>query len=162
MINQRTATVNTLLSVLSERGVHYELNGSTPLAAVLTTADKSKAVDMMCIGFKNGQVQMSSEARAKYSIDSELRKYVVGLVNNWIRKAPEFNGTKSYVAQNPGSRSNSTDARLKALKSLMTLTSDPTMQAEIQQAIADRLEELKPTITIDASLLPEHLRHLVE
>ena len=160
-MNQRQATVTAILSTLSERGVTYELNGPTPMNEVLTPDDKFKIVNVISNGFKNGQIQMSADAQTKYHIDSELRKYVVGLVNNWIRKAPEFNGTKSYVAQNPGSRSGSSDPQINALKALMKITSDTQLQAEIQQAISDRLEALKPTVEIDVDSLPEHLRHLV-
>ena len=103
---------------------------------------------------------MSTEARQKYAADAELKKYVVGLVNNWIRKAPEFNSGNTYQAKNPGSRTGSSDPKLKALKTLLSTVSEDQKSA-VQAAIDARLEELKPKITIDTDLLPEHLRHLV-
>jgi hypothetical protein len=161
MISQRQATVSIILSTLSERGVKYELNGDTPVSEVFTVSDKERAVTMLVAGFRSGQVQMSSEASDKYAFDSELRKYCVGLLNNWLRKAPEFNGGNAYATKNPGSRSGSSDDKLRALKALMSTVNDPTIKATIQVEIDKRLEELKPKIEIDISLIPESLRHLL-
>jgi len=161
MISQRQATVSVILSVLSERGVDYTLNGEQSIADVLTVTDKEQAVNKLVAGFRSGQVQMSSEASDKYAFDSELKKYVVGLVNNWIRKAPEFNGGNNYQAKNPGSRTGSGDEKLKALRALMSTVNDPTTKATIQIEIDKRIEELKPKIEINADLIPESLRHLL-
>lgn len=161
MVNQRQATVSIILSTLSERGVKYELNGDTPVSEVFTVSDKERAVTMLVAGFRSGQIQMSSEASDKYAYDSELRKYCVGLLNNWLRKAPEFNGGNAYQAKNPGSRTGSGDEKLKALRALMSTVNDPTIKATIQVEIDKRIEALKPKIEIDASLIPESLRHLL-
>jgi hypothetical protein len=161
MISQRQATVSVILSVLSERGVNYTLNGEQSIADVLTVTDKEQVVNKLVAGFRSGQVQMSSEASDKYAYDTELKKYVVGLVNNWIRKAPEFNGGNAYATKNPGSRTGSGDEKLKALRALMSKIDDATTKATIQLEIDKRLEELKPKIEIDAALIPESLRHLL-
>jgi hypothetical protein len=161
MVNQRQATVSIVLATLSKRGVNYTLNGETPVSEVFTVSDKENAVAMLIAGFRSGQIQMSSEASDKYAFDSELRKYCVGLLNNWLRKAPEFNGGNTYQAKNPGSRSGSGDEKLKALRALMSTVNDPSVKATIQVEIDKRLEELKPKIEIDASLIPESLRHLL-
>lgn len=159
-MNQRSAVVSTIISVLSERGVSYEMNGELSISEVLTESDRSKIISIICSGFKAGNIEMSTEARGKYAADAELKKYVVGLVNNWIRKAPEFNSGNTYQAKNPGSRTGSSDPKLKALKTLLSTVSEDQKSA-VQDAIDARLEELKPKITIDTDLLPEHLRHLV-
>ncbi len=161
-MNQRQATVSAIISVLSNRGVNYEFNGETPVSQLLTSDDKSKVVDMLCQGFLEGKIEMSQEGKVKYfSFPNELRKYTVGLVNNWIRKAPEFNGGCQYTAKNPGSRKGSGDETVKALKALLSITSDETVKAEIQSEINKRIAELKPTVEINVEALPEHLRHLV-
>ena len=160
MVNQRNAVVSTIISVLNERGCSYEMNGSLPICEVLTVDDKNKVIGIICKGFKENKIEMSTEAKAKYYADAELRKYVVGLVNNWIRKAPEFNGGNQYQTRNPGSRTGSGDPKLKALKALFNTVPDANKPA-VQAAIDARLEELKPKVTIDTNLLPEHLRHLV-
>jgi hypothetical protein len=105
-------------------------------------------------------IDMSEQARGKYiGNGSELRKYVVGLINNWVRKAPEFNHGGKYIPTQPGSRSS--DETLKALRTLAKTVSDPVVLNEINEAIRERTEELKPTAEINVSALPEHLRHLV-
>jgi hypothetical protein len=162
-MNQRQATVTVLMSVLSERGVEYELNGETPISEVLTKSDKDKAVNIICQGFLSGQIEMSQEGKSKYFSDpSELKKYTVGLVNNWIRKATEFNSGNKYEIKNKGSRAGSGDEQLKALRELLKITTDEEVRGEIQQAINERMEEIKPKVEINVSALPSHLRHLVK
>ena len=161
-MNQRQATVSAIISVLSERGVCYEFNGETPVSELLTGDDKSKVVDMICQGFLEGIIDMSQEGKVKYfALPNELRKYTVGLVNNWIRKAPEFNGGCQYTAKNPGSRKGSGDDTVKALRALLSITGDADTKKSIQAEIDKRLSELKPKVEIDIFALPEHLRHLV-
>jgi hypothetical protein len=162
-MNQRQATVNTILSVLSEKGVNYELNGETPVSEYLTADDKKKVVSVICQGFLSGHIEMSDEGKSKYFGDqAELRKYTVGLVNNWIRKATEFNNGHKYEIKNKGSRTGSSDEQLKALRELLKITTDSEVRGEIEQAIAERMEEIKPKVEINASALPAHLRHLVK
>jgi hypothetical protein len=50
-VNQRNATVNAVLSVLSERGVGYELNGEVTMSEVFTSGDKEKVIGILCEGF---------------------------------------------------------------------------------------------------------------
>jgi hypothetical protein len=162
-MNQRQATVTVLMSILSERGVSYELNGETPISAVLTKSDKDQAVALISKGFLAGQIDMSQEGKDKYFGDEkELKKYVVGLVNNWVRKATEFNGSIKYEIKNKGSRTGSGDEQIKALKELLKQTTDSEVRAEIQAAINDRTEEIKPKTEINIDALPVHLRHLVK
>lgn len=162
-MNQRQATVTAILSVLSERGVNYELNGETPMSNVLTKTDKDIVVGIICQGFLAGQIDMSAEGKAKYFGDEkELKKYTIGLVNNWIRKATEFNGSIKYEIKNKGSRTGSSDEQLKALKDLLKMTTDADVRSEIQDAINDRMEEIKPKAEINVDALPVHLRHLVK
>jgi len=161
-MNQRQATVSAIIAQLSSRGIDYVFNESGPVSEMLTSDDKSKIVDTLCQGFLEGKIDMSQEGRIKYfGFPSELRKYTVGLLNNWIRKAPELNGGTGYTAKNPGSRKGSGDETVKALRALMSITADASVKAEIQTEIDKRLGELKPTVEINVEALPEHLRHLV-
>ena len=165
MTNQRTATVNTILAVLSERGVEYELNGPVPISDVLNDTDKSKVRDILFTMFRQKEVQYKSTFQAKVDDDSELKKYISGLVNNWIRKAKEFNSGQTYQAKNPGSRAGSQDSKVKEMRKLLSVTTDPQAKAMIQAAIDERVAELKAAkadVTIDVSQLPEHLRNLVK
>jgi len=88
MVNQKQAVTNAVLTVKPD----YELNGEVILSEVLTSDDKAKMKEIIVEGFLSGKVEMSAEGKAKYFDNSaELGKYTVGLINNWIRKNPEFN-----------------------------------------------------------------------
>ena len=160
MMNQRQATVSAIVSVLAERGYHYEFNGETHVSEVLTRADIEKVKEILVSGFNTGKIEMSNEGRSKYINKPELRNYISGLVNNWIRKAPEFNGGNKYEAKNPGSRAGSGDDQLKEMKKLLSVTTDPRAKTLIEQAINSRIAELKADnqVEIDISKLPEELR----
>lgn len=162
-VNQRTATVNTLLAVLADRGVDYEVNGETPINDVLTTQDKANAREILFSMFREGKVEHKAEFQAKVDDDSELKKYVSGLVNNWVRKAKELNCGQAYKPKNPGSRAGASDPQIKELRKLLAVTEAESDKKAIQEAIDARLAEIKPEskVTIDASVLPEHLKGLV-
>ena len=159
MMNQRFATVSTCLAVLQERGVEYELNGPTPIADVLTDADKKTIRETVFAMFRGGQVEMAADSKEKYADDAKMKVYVSGLVNNWIRKAPEFNNQVKYAAKHPGSRQGSGDAQIKEMKKLLSATQDPETKKVIEQHIAARQQEIKPVETgIDFDKIPESLR----
>lgn len=160
MVNQRTATVGTIMSVLKERGVDYKLNGELPVAEVLTRADKETVRQILISGFKSGKIEASSEFKAKMGDATYLNNYVGGLINNWVRKAPEFNGGEKYVAKNPGSRAGSGDEQIKEMRKLLSVTTDSRAQSIIEAAIQARIAELKPKSEthIDVSKLPQELR----
>ena len=160
MISQKQAVTNAVMSVFP----NYELGGETTLSSMLTKESKDEIKSLVFEGFKAGEVSFSADAQSKYgSDDAALLKYVGGMVDNWVRKNPEFNNGSKYVTKNPGSRAGSQDDQIKALRGLKKTTSDPTALAEIDAAIATRLAEIKPAtkIEIDTEALPEHLRHLV-
>lgn len=159
-MNQRQATVNAILSTLKESGISYELNSSTPVSEVLTDAHKAKVRDILFMGFKNKQIAYSQEFESKVQDDAELKKYVSGLLNNWIRKAPEFNSNQKYQAKNPGSRQGSQDEQIKEMKKLLPITQDAKAKEAIQTAINNRLAEIKPekSVTVNLDVIPEELR----
>ena len=142
-VNQRTATVNTLLSVLNDRGVDYQLNGETPISEVLTDSDKAKTREILFTQFRNGSIEYKESFQAKVNDDSELKKYISGLVNNWIRKAKELNSGQAYKTKNPGSRAGSGDEQVREMKKLLQVTADEEAKAAIQAAIDERVAKLK-------------------
>lgn len=159
MVSQKKAVTEAVLTIRPE----YELSGEVILADVLTSSDKESIKQIIVNGFLEGKIEMSPEGRTKYfSNPTELGKYVVGLINNWVRKNPEFNCGMNYVAQNPGSRKGSGDSQLKALRALLKITTDTQDRLTIESAIKSRLDELKPKVEIDFSALPEHIRGLVK
>lgn len=160
MMNQRNAVVSTILSVLEESGINYELNGSTSVSEVLTDSHKAKIRDILFLGFKQKQISYSADFQHKVDNDAELKKYVSGLLNNWIRKAPEFNSNTKYQAKNPGSRAGAGDEQVREMKKLLSATTDAKAKELIQQAIDNRLAEIKPTkeVTINLESIPAELR----
>jgi hypothetical protein len=162
-MNQRSATVSTLIAVLQERGVEYELDGVVCIKDVLTKADKEVVQSTLFAMFRGGQIDMSADAKEKYSDDKKMTEYVRGLVSNWINKAPEFNSGNKHEFKNPGSRKGAGDSQIREMKKLLGATNDETTKEVIKQHIAKRQEEIKPTaVAIDSSKLPESLRHLVK
>lgn len=162
MKNQRTATVDTILSVINDFGGSYELNGVKPVCDVLTDKMKEEIRSRLFTMFRNKEVSYSSDFQPKVDNDTELKKYISGLVNNWIRKAPEFNNGSKYEAKNPGSRQGSQDEQIREMKKLLSTVSDPKQKDMIQAAINERLAEITTkTVEINVDALPESLRHLV-
>jgi len=158
MMNQRSATVSTLLAVVGHG--FYELNGPIPLSEVLTDANKTEVRETLFKMFREGKVSYSADFQSKVDDDSELKKYISGLVNNWIRKAPELNSGGKYVAKNPGSRQGSGDGQIREMKKLLTLITDPEQKKAIEDEIASRHEEISKTkmVEVDYSKIPAHLR----
>lgn len=163
-MNQKTAVCNALIAVLAERGVTYELGGSTPISEVLTDKDTATVRANIQAGFRAGEIEMTAESKAKYADDGEMKKYVSGLVNNWIRKNKEFNGGEVYQPKNPGSRAGSQDEQVKQMKLLLSATQDVETKALIQSEIDKRIAEIKPTkkVEFDISKLPDSLKHLAK
>jgi hypothetical protein len=153
-VTQKQAVYVAILSVLKEHNVHFE-DGMN--VAPLMSKDYRAIVNTILFeGFRSGSIQLDSQFT-----DQELKSYVSGLQSNWIRKDARLNGDTKYVAKNPGSRTGSGDAQIKAMKALLsTLTTDED-KAEVQAAIDARvaeIESLKPKVSIDFSSLPESLR----
>lgn len=161
--SQKQAVRNALFSVLKDRGESYELNGPVAIGDVVNSDDKAKAREILFTGFRNGEIEYKESFEAKVSDDSELKKYVSGLLNNWMRKDKELNCGEVYKTKNPGSRAGSSDPQIKELRKLLKVTESESDKKAIQEAISKRLAEIKPEkkVQIDASALPEHLRNLV-
>lgn len=158
MVNQKQAVTNAVLTVKPD----YELGGEVILADVLTSSDKQEIKQILVEGFLAGEVEMSQEGKTKYfSQPTELGKYVVGLINNWVRKNPEFNAGGQYTPKNPGSRQGSSNETVRALRSLLKITTDSEAKQAIEAEIALQLSALKPKVEINREVIPAHLRHLL-
>lgn len=160
-VNQRTACVNTILSVLEDNGVSYELNGEICVSEVLTDPMKSNVREILFTSFRSGNVEYKASFQAKVNDDSELKKYISGLLNNWIRKAKEFNNGQAYKAKNPGSRAGSQDSKVKEMRKLLSVTTDANAKVLIETAIAERVATIKAktnTVEIDYNLISPELR----
>lgn len=146
-ITQGEAVFQAVCEVAGEFDGKVELN-----KAQLETV-YSKVLAM----FTSGQTSHS-----KNPSEAELIKYIPGLVNNWMRKDTRLNGGSKYEAKRPGSRSGSGDESVKAMRQLLSVTSDPEAKGQIQDALDERIASLKPKTEINAAALPEALRHLVK
>ncbi len=166
-MNQKDATVSALLAVLKARDIEYELGGDTLISEVLNDADKKTVRDTLFDGFREGDISYKPEFQWKVDDEKELKKYVSGLVNNWIRKYKPFNRGEAYVAKNPGSRAHVKDESLQELKKLSAhCTHDPEAMKEIADAIVLRKKQLElekvKTLAIKIDAIPEHLQHLIK
>lgn len=121
-------------------------------AVELSEAQKREVHAIVLDYFLTGQTSHSRNPGK-----DELKKYIPGLVNNWIRKDPRLNGGRKYETKNPGSRTGSGDEPLKAMKALLASTDDPEAKAEILRAIENRKAELTPKKVINVAALPPEL-----
>ena len=167
-MNQRQATVTAILATLQARDFEYELNGSTAVSEVLTDTDKASIRETLFSQFRDGTISYKETFQSKVDDDSYLKKYISGLLNNWIRKAKEFNSGAAYVAKNPGSRAHSSDEQMRELKKLftqVTTAGDEEAIESVKAAIEQRKSEIKPksaAMPINVEALPEHLRDFVQ
>ena len=152
-MNQRESVYSAVVAV----------KGNVSGKVELTTEERARVVGLVCEAFDAGEVTFKeTEAnQAKLADAKELKKYVVGLVNNWLRKDPNLNGGEKYEAKNPGTRSS--DAQLKNLNLLLKATTDEKKQQKIQAFIDKRKQELVKTkaVEIDMDLIPEELKEIL-
>ena len=121
--------------------------------------DKKKMVDLLIESHERGEWEIKSK-------QENLRSYVIGLLNNHLRKDTRLNGGDKYVPENPGSRTGITNPQVKALRQLRKTLADGSpeaakVDAEIERIVgAAKAEKAKATINIDD--LPEQFKSLVK
>ena len=137
----------------------FTSNEAVPSTKSWTDDQLKRVHDRVLLGFVNGEVSKNSGGNDEVA----LRKYIPGLVNNWVRKDTRLNGGTKYVPLNPGSRTGSGDETLKNLKLMLGMVSDPDAKVAVQAEIDKRIEALKPkTVTLNIDAIPEALRHLIK
>jgi hypothetical protein len=134
-----------------------EVIGGEPGGKVELREDELKKVHALVFSF----FKTGATSHSKNPTDEQLLKYIPGLVNNWVRKDPRLNGGTKYQTKKPGSRSGSGDESIKAMRTLLSMTNDPSAKQAIQAEIDKRVATLKPKQEVNVSALPESLRHLV-
>jgi hypothetical protein len=141
-------------------GAVCDVRGSTEFNAPveLTKEERGKVQAALVAGFQAGTIVYQGDA----TDSTKLAAYVSGLVSNWLRKDKRLNGNVAYVAKNPGTRTGSGDETLKAMRTLLSVTTDSDAKAEIQLEIDKRLAVIKPKKTINVDAIPESLRHLIQ
>jgi hypothetical protein len=165
MKNQHQAVVSAAKEVLGTR-----FQAGVDIKSYVTKEERTKVIALVVAGFMAGEVEMSDEARVKYSDAKSLTGYTNGLVTNWFNKSKELNGGVKYEAKNPGARAGSNDEQIQEMKLLqkkLEAAGNVEGAAKVAAAIVGRLEELKATKAsaalreVDASKLPEELRDLI-
>lgn len=142
-----------------------EIRGSESFteAVSLTRDEKQEVAERIVAGMRAGEVELSERAQEKYHTDAKLKSYVLGMINNHLRKDRRLNGGVTYAPKNPGSRAGSGDPVVRELKKLLKVVGDEERQL-VQDEIDKRLSEIRAekakTVEIDTELLPESLRNL--
>lgn len=128
----------------------------------LTKEERREVCEIVACEIGDGKVAFSADAQAKYNTPELVYSYVTRMVNNWLTKSSILNNGQRYTPKGTG-RGRITDPLLKNLIDLKVANSaNAQASEEIELEIMKRKMELqnakKPQI--DASVLPEHLRHL--
>jgi hypothetical protein len=156
MLNQKESVYQATVAIAGEAGL------TNTKAIDLPKEVRQQIVEAVTQSIIIGETEFSAEAHEKHNTVEAVRKYVIGLVNNWFRKDIRLNGGTKYVAKNPGCRTGITDPQIQELKKLLQL--HPQAADQINAAIEARKVELgavKKDIVIDASKIPESLRGLL-
>ena len=163
--NQREATFNAIITVLSNSGASFQ--SGSDVKSVITSEHKKKVKDILVTDFKSGNIDYTDDfAKTKLTSSTELSKYCSGLISNWIKKDPRLNGNTKYQVLNKGSRVGQGDSQVKELRKLLKATTGTDAENEVAEALNARLatvkSDKKPVSNIDVNSLPENLRHLVK
>ena len=158
MKNQKEAVYSTVKSVLAENGIEHEDFTKVEMSKEL----KSQCISILVTGFEQGEIELKSK-------QENLKSYVNGLLNNWLRKDKRFNGNVKYKAKNPGSRTGQQDPMVKNLRILLSTLPEgtPAYQAT-KERIETRVAELKAERAraqvkeIDFSAIPADIKALLE
>lgn len=166
-MKQREAVYKVTTEVLASRNIEFT-PGETDVKDVATADIRSEITRKLVNLFQEGQVEFKSTEsnQAKLSDEPKLRSYVTGLITNWFNKDTNLNGGSKYQAKNPGSRAPDSQLReMRILKKRLEAKGDAGAVARVDQAIAERIQELKaaksPEIpAANVENLPEFLRDL--
>src|SRR6188508_3454253 len=109
-MNQKEGVFEAVCAVVGEISGKVELNDT----------QKAQVKAILFTEFKAGNI----EYKGGVPDDTELNKYLGGLLNNWLRKDTRLNGGGKYVTKKPGSRAGSGDAQLQAMRQLLAVTVD--------------------------------------
>ena len=144
-MTQKDAVYQAVISVLSNEGVAFK-EGVDSAISLLNRPLRSRINSILMSGFASGNVELDT------SFDSQaaLKTYTSGLVSNWLRKDARLNGgikaapsKRNNVVSKSSVKSRDKDLQLKALKALLSQTTDNEKRSEIQSFIDARVNELE-------------------
>ncbi len=134
MVTQKDAVFNTVSQVV-------EISEGS--AVELTSDQRKTCLAILTTAMQQGEILLSEAKQAKMTEEKHFRDYSANILNNWLRKDPRLNGNTAYKPKNPGSRAGAGDEQVRELKKLKSTLSSPEAQAEVQQAIDERIAELR-------------------
>lgn len=157
MLSQHESVVKFTKEVLGERFTGGDVK------EIATKADQRNVATKIAEEMFAGRVVLSDSARTKYgeSVESLVKGYVMGMVKNWWNKSLELNGGTPWEAK--GSR-DGVLKELRALKVKLECEGNAEGVVRIEEAIKQRLEELKPKAKdkeINKDLIPDYLQDLI-
>lgn len=126
----------------------------------ISKEEKSSIVDLIVEAHAKGEMTIES-AKAQGNVKS----YVIGLLNNHLRKDTRLNGGDKYTPANPGSRSGSSDPQIRAARQLLKTKEKGSAEFNKIQGFIDTkvaaIKAEKAKTVIDVESLPEELQGLV-
>lgn len=155
-MSQKEVVYQTIISYCFNNGIKRE-----GLLTELTKVQKLEVVGLMVELTKEGRVEVKSEKESK-----DLKKYWTGCVGNWLKKDMRLNGGSKYIPKTKkGPRVSDEVKELKKLLAAVELSGNEEVIDKVQLELARQLDkeavEKEVDTAIDASKLPESLRHLV-
>ncbi len=161
-LTQKDAVYNITISVLYENKVAFN-EGEQHVNEVMTKEIRNTITECLMDSFRfNKEVCLDKNYDYK-----KLRAYTQGVISNWYRKDPRLNGGTKYIPKKKGSRVGFNDPQVKAMRKMLKEVKKTNNQQHInaiQEEISKRLATIqteKAKSKVDASAIPEHLRHLV-
>jgi len=158
-VTQKDAVYNITMAVLYENKVTF--TEGECINDVMTKEMRSTITECLIESFRN-DVRLDKSYEEK-----ELRAYTQSVISNWYRKDTRLNGGSRYIPKNKGSRVGFNDPQVKAMRKMLKevkKTKNEAHIAAIESEIDKRLTSIRQERVksqVDASVLPEHLRHLV-
>jgi hypothetical protein len=147
--NQKEAVFSIVLAVFSHFNVKFEPSKTNAREIVDGNASmKEQIIAGLVDCFQTKQAPLESP-------QEDLKKYCVGLLNNWLRRDTRLNGGIKYQ----GKVGNADPSIREARKLLNTLTDESqkaVVAATIEEMVAAKKKSKEPTI--DVSKLPESLK----
>lgn len=166
-VGQKAAVYNTITGFFADNGIDFSDN-EVVARDVLTKEGRATVIGMLIEATRNGEVDVGGKTKTyDYNDTAQMKEYWSGTVTNWLTRDPRFNLGNKHKSD--PSKSKSRDSKLKALTNLLSQSAELGASEEdimsIKTAIEARRSEIaaekSPTVKIEASDLPEELRHLV-
>jgi hypothetical protein len=160
MKKQRDAVVEAVITVLGSNFVTNE----TIVEDVITTEQRKEARQIVFDGIINNEIKYSKDT----SDEKAVRKYCNNVVDNYIRRAKEFNAGQTYKPKKEGTKR---DPKLKALNALISTgkvvegTEDynnviSSIETRKEELAAERSSKSPKKVEIDLNSLPAGLQDI--